>query len=359
MPGKGSTGKTAPSRELPTYRLAATDQIAIACTIGLLPQPFSVHDVQAKLGVNAGRVGLTMAFFEYCNLVTDAPGKGMYLATRAATQVAEAWAKDTEAGKAALRKAWNQTWFTKSARNRYSQGAGLRDGLHARFMMLAGGGAAHRRSVDKLIEMMILSGLLIEEPDGFVHWHEESEPHPPKESEGSSRPRPESEQAEHEAPTDSSRNSGTPHPGDEDDVQTGERLGEQGLDEEESVQEPPFEEHPSGTGAADNEHAVPTYEDDPAQLLADPLWFKYVRYMSPDDAAKLHQQLHGVLSILAKTRDSARADTGAPAVELDQPLHLSDLGRVSLQTWLAVYASSREMSTFIPTMRSRQSTAQS
>lgn len=359
MPGKGSTGKTAPSRELPTYRLGATDQIAIACTIGLLPQPFSVHDVHAKLGVNAGRVGLTMAFFEYCGLVTDAPGKGMYAATRAATQVAEAWAKDADAGKAALRKAWNQTWFTKSARNRLAPGAGLRDGLHARFMMLAGGGDAHRRSVDKLIEMMVLSGLLIEEPDGFVRWHEESAPRPHKESEGSSSPRPESEQAGQGASTGFSRNSRSPHPDDEDGLQTEERRGEQSLDAEETVQEPSFQQHPAGTGAAGNEHAVPVYEDDPAELLADPLWFKYVRYMSQDDATKLHQQLHGVLSILAKTRDSARADTGVPAVELDQPLHLSDLGRVSLQTWLAVYASSREISTFIPTMRSRQSTAQS
>ncbi|MEH0577969.1 hypothetical protein QBA54_26620 [Streptomyces sp. B21-108] len=359
MPSKGSTGKTAPSRELPTYRVGATDQIAIACTIGLLPQPFSVHDVTVKLGVSAGRIGLTMAFFEYCNLVTDAPGKGMYLATRAAMQVAEAWAKDTEAGRAALRKAWNQTWFTKSARNRLAQGAGLRDGLHARFLMLAGGGVAHRRSVDKLIEMMVLCGLLIEEPDGFVRWHEESAPRPPDESEGSPSPRPASDEASQEAPNGSSGNNSSPRPGDGNDVQTEERLGEHRLDDEGATQEPSFEEHSAETGTAGNEHAVPAYEDDPAELLADPIWFKYVRYMSPDDAANLHQQLHGVLSILAKARVSARADAGVPAVELDQPLHLSDLGRVSLQTWLAVYASSREMSTFIPTMRSRQSTAQS
>ncbi|MEU2288044.1 hypothetical protein ABZ614_40085 [Streptomyces sp. NPDC013178] len=354
MPGKGHTLKTASSRELPTYRMVATDQIAIAYTIGLLPQPFSVHDVGAKLGVNAGRVGLTMAFFEYCGLVRDAPGKGMYLATRSATEVAEAWAKDAQAGKAALRKAWNQTWFTKSARNRLAQGAGLRDGLHARFMVLAGG-EPHRRSVDKLIEMMLLSGLLIEEPDGFVRWHEESAPRPPREP--SSRRRG-ADQPGQDAPTGTPRNGSTSHLVDEGDVREEDHAAEQSLDAEEAVQTPPSEEFPARAGAADA-HTAPSYEDDPAELLTDPLWFKYVRHMSPDDAAKLHEQLHGVLSILARTRASARADTDAPAVELDQPLHLSDLGRVSLKTWLTVYASSREMSTFIPSMRSRQSTSQS
>lgn len=176
VPGQRSTEKSAPSRELPTNRVVAQEQLSIACTIGILPQPFSVHAVKAKLDLNAGRVGLTMAFFEYSGLVTKAPGRGMYLATPMATQLAEAWAKDAELGKAVLRKAWNQTWFTKSARNRLAQGPGLRDGLHARFMMLAGGGATHRRSVDKLMELMILSGLLIQEPDGFVRWFEDATP---------------------------------------------------------------------------------------------------------------------------------------------------------------------------------------
>jgi hypothetical protein len=105
-----------------------------------------------------------------------------------------------------------------------------------------------------------------------------------------------------------------------------------------------------------DEDTAPVYSDDPTELLADPLWLRYVRHMTPDEARRLHQQLHGVLSILAETR--ARADTGAPSVELDQPYHLADLGRVSLTTWLNVYASSREMSAFIPSMRSRQSNPQ-
>jgi len=313
--------------------MVAPEQLSVACTIGILPQPFSVHDVKAKLGLDPGRVGLTMAFFEYCGLVTRAPGRGMYSATRTATQVAESWAKDAELGKAALRKAWNQTWFTKSARNRLAQGPGLRDGLHARFMMLVGGGATHRRSVDKLMELMILSGLLIEEPDGFVRWHEDAAPRPPEESSSS---RPEDEEANQKDRSDTSHSNSSSHPGGGDNSQA--------------------EEPPRDTGDEEGEHKVPVYDDDPTELLADPLWLRYVRHMTPDEATRLHQQLHGVLSILAETR--ARADTGAPSVELDQPYHLADLGRVSLTTWLNVYASSREMSAFIPSMRSRPSTPQ-
>lgn len=354
MPGQRSNEKAAPSRELPTNRVVAPEQLSIACTIGILPQPFSVHDVNAKLGLNAGRVGLTMAFFEYCGLVTKAPGRGMYLATPMATRVAEAWVKDAELGKAVLRKAWNQTWFTKSARNRLAPGPGLRDGLHARFMMLVGGGTTHRRSVDKLMELMILSGLLIEEPDGFVRWFEDATPRPPEDS-PSSRPGDEEAQAKDRAGT--SRNSGSSHPGGEEHVQAEEPPGDRDPDAEDV--DPSTEAPPRGTREAEDDHTVPFYEDDPAELLSDPLWLRYVRYMTRDEAAKLHQQLHGVLSILAEARACARADTGAPTVELDQPLHLSDLGRVSLKTWLTVYASSREMSVVVPAMRSRQSTPKS
>ncbi|MDI5971409.1 hypothetical protein POF50_019055 [Streptomyces sp. SL13] len=288
--------------------------MAVAYTIGNLPQPFSVHDVEAKLGVAALRIGLTMNFFEYCGLVTDAPGRGTYLATPAATQVAEAWAKDVELGKAALRRAWNQTWFTKSARNRLAQGPGLREGLHARFTMLAGG-AVHRRSIDKLLDLMVLAGLLIEEPDGFVRWYASAN------DAAEDRRSPD---AEDTAP-------------DREDGTTASPGGSWGP----------------------HDRAVPTYEDDPAELLADPLWFKYVRYLTAQEATDLHRQLHGVLGILSQARAHAHADNSAPAVELAQPLHLWDLGRVSLETWLDVYASSRKMSTFIPSMRSRQSTPMS
>ncbi|MFD5476295.1 hypothetical protein [Streptomyces hawaiiensis] len=333
---------------MPTYRVVASEQITIACTIGALPQPFSVHDVKAKLGLDAGRVGLTMAFFEYSGLVTNAPGRGMYLATRPATRVAEEWAKDAELGKAALRKAWNQTWFTKSARNRLTQGPGLRDGVHARFMKLVGGGTTHRRSVDKLMELMILSGLLIEEPEGFVRWYEDAAPCSPEESPGR---RPDDEELGHAGCAGTSRDDRQSYPHGKKHGQVGEPPAGQGVGAEQTR----ASRSPRGT----HDDAVPVYEDDPAELLTDPLWLKYVRHMTPDEATELHRQLHGVLNVLAEVRARARNDTGTPTVELDQPLHLSDLGRVSLQTWLAVYASSREMSAFIPSMRSRQSTPQS
>ncbi|MFJ5896861.1 hypothetical protein ACIQFZ_15595 [Streptomyces sp. NPDC093064] len=334
---------------MPTYRVVASEQISIACTIGILPQPFSVHDVKAKLGLDAGRIGLTMAFFKYCGLVTNAPGRGMYLATRSATRVAEAWAKDAEFGKAELRKAWNQTWFTKSARNRLAQGPGLRDGVHARFMRLAGRSAAHRQSVDKLMELMMLSGLLIEQPDGFVRWYEDAAPRSPEESPGRQL---DDDEPGREGRAGTSRSDRPSHPHSKKHAQAQEPPAEKDDDAGQAQTSP-------RAGDADDDGTVPVYEDDPAELLTDPLWLRYVRYMTPDEAAKLHEQLHGVLSILADARACARADPGSPAVELDQPLHLSDLGRVSLKTWLAVYASSREMSAFIPSMRSRQSTSQS
>ncbi|MFH8668479.1 hypothetical protein ACH4F3_26865 [Streptomyces anulatus] len=345
MPGQGTTAKAAAAREVPTYRMIASEQISVACTIGILQQPFSVHDVKAKLGLNPGRVGLTMAFFEYCGLVADAPGRGMYLATQTATRVAEAWARDPELGKAALRKAWNQTWFTKSARNRLTQGSGLRDGVHARFMMLAGGGDTHRRSIDKLIELMVLSGLLVEEPDGFVRWHEDATPRPLEEP---ASPRSADDETGREDRQGTSRS--------KSHVQDEEQPAGQDPDAGDA-QAPSSEEPYAGTRATDDD-TVPVYEEDPAELLADPLWLRYVRYMQPDEAARLHQQLHGVLRILAGARAHAQADAGAPSVELDQPLHLSDLGRVSLNTWLSVYTSSREIAAFIPSMRSRQSTPQ-
>jgi hypothetical protein len=199
------------------------------------------------------------------------------------------------------------------------------------------------------MELMILSGLLIEEPDGFVRWYEDAAPRSPGESSGR-RPGDEGPGGEGRAGT--SRSASSSHAHREKHAQAKGRPGEQDDDAEQAQTSP-------STRDADDDAAVPVYDDDPAQLLNDPLWFKYVRYMTPDEAAKLHEQLHGVLRILADARACARADTDAPTVELDQPLHLSDLGRVSLKTWLAVYASSREMSAFIPSMRSRQSTPQS
>jgi hypothetical protein len=222
-------------------------------------------------------------------------------------------------------------------------------------MTLAGGGDAHRRSVDKLMELMILSGLLIEEPDGFVRWHEQAAHRPPKES---ASPGPDGEQTPQKSRTGTSRSSSSSHPDDKNHFRAQEPPVEERLDAED-VQTPSSEEPPPGTMDAGDGHTTPAYEDDPAELIAAPLWFRFVQHMTPDEAAQLHQHLHGVLSIVAQAHARARADTGTSTAELDQPLHLSDLGRVSLKAWLTVYASSREMSAVIPSMRSRQSTPQS
>jgi len=340
------TAGSAPERALPTYRVTAPEQIAAARTVGILPQPFSVHDVAAKLGLPAGRVGLTMAFFEYCTLINPAPGRGMYQATGAAIRVAEAWAKDAEAGKAALRKAWNQTWFTKCARNRLAPGPAPRASIHARFMSLAGGGDTYRRSVDKLVELMVLSGLLIEEPGGAVRWHEQPSRSTAEETHDPG-PKAEEEEQGHQGSSwsDASRSRSEAQDEEGEDPLEEERDD---LREESSASAEP----PPGAGA---DGSGPAYEHDPAALLTAPLLFRHVRSLGPEEAVELYRHLHGVLGILDRAHARARVDDGAPGHELGQPMDLSSIGRVTLEGWLNVRAFSQHIPALIPDMRSRSS----
>lgn len=348
MPHQETAAKGTRRRPLPTVRVTVSDQMTLAHTVGLMCEPFSTHDIAARTGIPAVRVGLAMNFFVECVLVTKALGRGMYCATPAARRVAVAWAQDPELGKAELRKTMSPTWFVKCARAKLAAGPGSREGLRARFIVLAGGGATEHRSVDKLIELMSSLGLLVEEPDGLLRWFENAPSQVPEEPTDSHE---DAEEAEDE-PREHPNTSQSPPPRTEDDSDA-------------PTDEPSAEEHEQTTGsrsAADDSTGPGPREardgdrvtsvEEVAQLLSNPIPLGYLRHMTLSDAQELRRSLRTFVSILTAARDHAEADD-----EPAQPgyhLHLPELERSDEKTWLALYASARETTDLISALRSRQ-----
>ncbi|MDH6629047.1 hypothetical protein M2271_006882 [Streptomyces sp. LBL] len=162
---------TAARPPLPHPRIPAGTHLKLLPAIGALPQPCHVRDIAAAAGTGVWGTGIAMKFLVDCGLVEPVPGaRGTYRATAQALSVAQAWSVSEQEGLDALRRAWGELWFVRSAQARLQDGPGVRTGLQlALLRRLPGPG--HESAVNRLLDLMVATGFLVEEPDGFIRWH--------------------------------------------------------------------------------------------------------------------------------------------------------------------------------------------
>lgn len=169
-----------PAKPLPHPRVPARHHKAVIHTLGGLPQPFHVRDLARATGTGVWGIGIAMKFLVQCRLAERVAGpRGTYRATVTGEAVAQAWSVSEKEGQRVLHQAWADLWFTHSARKRLRNGPGMRTGLQLTFQQQVRT-PGHETAVNRLIELMTATGFLVEEPVGYVRWHEyEHEPPTP------------------------------------------------------------------------------------------------------------------------------------------------------------------------------------
>ncbi|MFJ3084586.1 hypothetical protein ACIPJG_33215 [Streptomyces halstedii] len=160
---------------LPHPRIPAGTHLKLIPAVGALPQPCHIRDIAAATGTGVWGTGIAMKFLVGCGLVEPVPGaRGTYRATAQALSIAQAWTVSEQEGLDALHDAWGELWFVQSAQARLRAGPGIRAGLLlALLRRLPESG--HESAVNRLLDLMIATGFLVEEPDGFIRWHERSQ----------------------------------------------------------------------------------------------------------------------------------------------------------------------------------------
>ncbi|MER6389741.1 hypothetical protein ABT236_14835 [Streptomyces sp. NPDC001523] len=90
---------------------------------------------------------------------------------RRRVSLSRAWSVSPDEGQRALHEAWKGLWFVRAVRERLADGAGLRLQF-LRQVKTAG----PEQGVDRLLDLMTATGLLLEEADGYIRWHADAEP---------------------------------------------------------------------------------------------------------------------------------------------------------------------------------------
>ncbi|MFI5899817.1 hypothetical protein [Streptomyces cyaneofuscatus] len=295
-----------------------------------------------------------MKFLVHCGLAKRVAPKGTYEATDTAQSVARAWQEDPALGKQMLREKWQHLWFVRSARERLSEGPGMRAGLRVKFIRLVKT-PGHEPAVDRLLDLMIELGFLIEEPDGYVRWYEFS-------AASGAEPRTKEEQepdAEHIAPSADAAHkgattSGLPAPDERPSSNSG--ANSPGTEAEDDL--PPSQGIPAGENEATvpgpraaSDDRTPASGGDADKLLAQQIGLGDIWYLAPEDAAALHDHLTGLLTVLSTMRTRGTEHGDPLNAELHTPWSLGDIAAMDRTDWTATHRLVRELSTAAPLRR--------
>lgn len=166
-----ATGRE-PAKAVPHPRVPTRTHVTLIGTFGGLPQPCHVRDIAEAVGTGVWGVGIAMKFLVHCRLAQHVAGtRGTYRATAKGQAVARAWSAGEEEGKQALHQALAGVWFVRTTQERLRDGPGMRTGLRLKFLQQVRT-PGHEAGVDRLLDLLVATGFLVEEPDGYVRWYE-------------------------------------------------------------------------------------------------------------------------------------------------------------------------------------------
>ncbi|MFF5390882.1 hypothetical protein ACFY5H_21445 [Streptomyces sp. NPDC013012] len=325
-----------PAKPLPHPRVSASTYCDLIPTVGRFNEQFHVSALDEATGIGPWGIGISMKFLADCGLVEKISARGIYQSTLSAQEIARAWVIGRAEGLSALRADWQNLWFVRSARERLEQGSAPRVALRLKFLRQVRT-RGHEKAVDRLLDLMIATGFLIEEPDGLVRWYDQAAP-----SSGGGA----------EEPT---AQAGTGQHTTAEEPQTGEPAGDagpssrtgpdadtpRGSDQDEPTVPGPRREGESSTR--------PDSDVDVEELLSAHLGMGEVWHMNPDEAAALHDHVTGLVTVLSAV--SARAQTSeAPLkAELLVPLWpLAAIAAMDRGDWLNTHRLIQQLGSAAP-----------
>ncbi|MFJ1717228.1 hypothetical protein [Streptomyces sp. NPDC088260] len=327
-----------PAKPLPHPRVPASTYCDLIPIAGRFTEQFHVSALDEATDIGPWRIGISMKFLADCGLVEKISARGIYQSSSSAQEIAHAWASGRAEGLSALRTAWQKLWFVRSARERLEQGSAPRVALRLKFLRQVRT-RGHEKAVDRLLDLMVTTGFLIEEPEGLVRWYEQVAP-----------------------ASDSAAAPGVPT------AQTGpgqrSTTGKPQADEPADDTGPSFSPGPSADTPRRSDKDEPTVpgprregESDPRlgpdvdveKLLSAHLGMGEAWHMNPDEAAALHDHVTGLVTVLSAV--SARAQTSeAPLkAELLVPLWpLAAIAAMDRGEWLDTHRLIQQLGSAAP-----------
>ncbi|MFC9258649.1 hypothetical protein ACFT25_02270 [Streptomyces hydrogenans] len=328
-----------PAKPLPHPRVSASTYCVLIPTAGRFTEQFHVSALDEATGIGPWGIGISMKFLADCGLVEKISARGIYQPSLSAQEIARAWSIGRAEGLSVLRLAWQSMWFVRSARERLEQGSAPRVALRLKFLRQVRT-RGHEKAVDRLLDLMIATGFLIEEPDGLVRWYEQAAPAsggtaaPDEEPTAQAGPG-QHATAEEPQPDEHVGDAGSScPPGPDTDTPNG-------PDQEEPTVPGPRREGESGSR--------PGSDADAEKLLSAHLGMGEVWHMKPDEAAALHDHVTGLVTVLSAM--SARAQTSeAPLkAELLVPLWpLAAIAAMDRGEWLDTHRLIQQLGSAAP-----------
>ncbi|MER6313634.1 hypothetical protein ABT237_07670 [Streptomyces sp. NPDC001581] len=344
-----------PAKPLPHFRVPVNRQIAIIKTLGSMPQPCHVRDIQERTNIGSWQVGIAMKFLLDCELAERVPPRGTYRATKKGVAVARAWSVSPDEGQRALHDAWKGLWFVRAARERLADGAGLRAGLRLQFLRQVKT-AGHEQGVDRLLDLMTATGFLLEEADGYIRWHADAAEPASRAEDGQPEAQLEPEQAEtrqdvpeagEQTPASDADGSSANHT----EYESGAGQDERCSGHQEDKHTETTTGVPGPRRAADSSSGQPYHDHDAGKLLAGQLDLGDVCHLTPEEAAALHDHLTGLLTTLSAMRTRFLKHGEVLNAALLTPWNLADIAAMDRAEWLNTHSLARQMSTAAPLRR--------
>ncbi|MEW1697816.1 hypothetical protein [Streptomyces sp. NPDC091278] len=340
LAGKGHRSASAePAKPLPHPRVPASTYCDLIPAAGRFTEQFHVSALDEATGIGPWRIGISMKFLVDCGLAEKISARGIYQSSLSAQEIAHAWAIGRAEGLRALRSDWQKLWFVRSARERLEQGAAPRIALRLKFLRQVRT-RGHEKAVDRLLDLMIATGFLIEEPDGLVRWYEQA------------------------APTSGD----TAAPGEELTAQAG--LGQHATGGKPQMGKPvgdagssgplsPNADTPSGSdqdeptvpgprrGGESGSH--PGSDVDAEKLLSAHLGMGEVWHMKHDEAAALHDHVTGLVAVLSAMSARAQTNEAPLKAELLVPLWpLAAIATMDRGEWLDTHRLIQQLGSAAP-----------
>jgi len=148
-----------PGLTLPSGLVRAALQVEVLRSACAQLGPFSAGDLSGPVGITATRVSHALRLPRGTGLIEAAPGR-LHRATATGRQVAQRWSQGSDEGHAALRDAWETTWFVQTARSRAQAGPVTAQAMAEHLFAEAHAGAHGRLEVEVLIDILAHIGLL-------------------------------------------------------------------------------------------------------------------------------------------------------------------------------------------------------
>ncbi|MEV7181488.1 hypothetical protein [Kitasatospora sp. NPDC093679] len=313
-----------PAKPLPHPRVPASTYCDLISTAGRFTEQFHVSALDEATDLGPWRIGISMKFLADCGLVSKISARGIYQPSRSAQEITRAWAIGRTEGLSALRADWQNLWFVRSARERLEQGSAPRVALRLKFLRQVRT-RGHEKAVDRLLDLMVATGFLIEEPDGLVRWYEQDSTdsgsttaHKGPTAEAGLGQHATAEQSQTGKPTSAAGSSCLPGP---------EADTPGGSDQNESTIPGPRREGESGPR--------PGSDVDVEKLLSAHLGMGEAWHMNPDEASAVHDHVTGLVAVLSAVSARAKRSEAPLKAELLVPLwSLATIAAMDRGAWL-------------------------